>query len=335
MDSLTQIVLGAAVGEAVLGKKVGNKAMLYGAIAGTIPDLDTFASAFTDTITATEIHRGFTHSIVFSVLFAPVFGWLISKIERKSIATWKNWSWLMFWGFFTHPLLDAHTTWGTQLFWPLETRLAYKNIFVIDPLYTLPFLIFLILAMRQKRGTKKRRKLNNLGLIVSSIYLLLITPALKLYTFNKFTDALENQEINYRKIETKPSPLNAMLWTANVEVEDAYLIGNYSIFDTQPIQFVSYPKNHQLLGDWKDKRNINRLIAIAEGWYTISKKDGNLYFNDLRFGTLSPVADTNADFAFSYKLEEENGEIKATETKKRPSDAKKLLGQLGQRILGN
>lgn len=335
MDSLTQIVLGAAVGEAVLGKKVGNKAMLYGAIAGTIPDLDTFASAFTDTITATEIHRGFTHAIVFSVFFAPVFGWLISKIERKSMATWKNWSWLMFWGFFTHPLLDSHTTWGTQLFWPLETRLAYKNIFVIDPLYTLPFLVFLILAMRQKRDSRKRRKLNNLGLIVSSIYLLLITPALKFYTFNKFTNALEQQEVNYRKIETKPSPLNAILWTANVEVEDAYLIGNYSIFDTQPIQFVSYPKNHDLLQDWENKRNIHRLIAIAEGWYTISKKEGNLYFNDLRFGTLSPIADTNANFAFSYKLEEENGEIKATETKKRPSDAKKLLGQLWHRVLGN
>lgn len=73
MDSLTQIVLGAAVGEAVLGKKIGNKAMLYGAIAGTIPDLDVISSFFTDTVTALEIHRGFTHSILFSVIFAPIF----------------------------------------------------------------------------------------------------------------------------------------------------------------------------------------------------------------------------------------------------------------------
>ena len=57
MDSLTQIVLGAAVGEAVLGKKVGNKAMLYGAIAGTIPDLDVLARFYVDTVTATEWHR--------------------------------------------------------------------------------------------------------------------------------------------------------------------------------------------------------------------------------------------------------------------------------------
>lgn len=335
MDSLTQIVLGAAVGEAVLGKKVGNKAMLYGAIAGTIPDLDAFAGMFTGTITATEIHRGFTHSIVFSVLFAPLFGWLISKIEKKSKATWKNWSWLMFWGFFTHPLLDAHTTWGTQLFWPFELRLAYKNIFVIDPLYTVPFLILLILAMRQKRGTAKRRKLNNWGLVISSIYLLIVTPALKLYTFTKFTEALDNQGIAYRKISTKPAPLNAVLWSANVEVEDAYLIGNYSIFDSQPIHFVSYPKNHALLGEWRDRENINRLIDVAQGWYTISKKEDGLYFNDLRFGTLSPVAKPDADFAFSYRLVEEDGEIKAIENEKKPRDAKKLMKQLGRRVLGN
>ncbi|MGY5847876.1 metal-dependent hydrolase [Salegentibacter sp. HM20] len=335
MDSLTQIVLGAAVGEAVLGRKVGNKAMLYGAIAGTIPDLDTFAGAFTDTITAIEIHRGFTHSIVFSVLFAPVFGWLISKIERKSVATWKNWSWLMFWGLVTHPLLDAHTTWGTQLLWPLEVRLAYKNIFVIDPLYTLPFLVFLIMAMRQKRESRKRRKYNNLGLIISSIYLLIITPGLKLYTYNKFTNALAEQRIAYKKIETKPAPLNTILWTANVEVEDSYLIGDYSLFDSKPIQFVAYPKNHHLLGDWKDKRNVQRLIKISEGWYTISEKEGELYFNDLRFGTLDPIPRADSEFAFNYKLVEENGEIMAEETPKTRGDAKELLAQLGERVMGN
>ena len=146
MDSLTQIVLGAAVGEAVLGKKVGNKAMLFGAIAGTIPDLDVLTRFLSnDALTAIEWHRGFSHSIVFSMIFAPIFGWLVYKIVPKKEATWKEWSWLMFWGLFTHPILDSFTTWGTQLFWPFETRLAFQNIFVIDPLYTLPFLFFLIL----------------------------------------------------------------------------------------------------------------------------------------------------------------------------------------------
>lgn len=331
MDSLTQIVLGAAVGEAVLGKKAGNKAMLYGAIAGTMPDFDTFASHFTDTVTALEIHRGFTHSIVFSVVFAPVFGWLVSRWEKTAI--WKNWSWLFFWGFLTHPLLDAHTTWGTQLFWPLDLRLAYKNIFVIDPLYTLPFLVFVILAMRKKRTSPKRRKLNNLGLIVSSAYMLL-TLILKGITYQKFTKALQQQNIQYSEIETKPSPFNTILWTANVDTKDAYLIGHYSFFDTKPIQFTAYPKNHEWLEDLKDEENVQRLIKITKGWYTITKENEKLYLNDLRFGLLgfSPSA---KNFTFSFQLEKKNGEVIITEKEKDTRDAKKLLGELWERILGN
>ncbi|MDT0643843.1 metal-dependent hydrolase [Zunongwangia sp. F363] len=334
MDSFTQIVLGASVGEVVLGKKVGNKAMFYGAVAGTIPDLDTFAGYFTDTITAIEIHRGFTHSIVFSVLFAPAFGWLISKMEKKSGANWKDWTKLMFWGLITHPLLDAHTTWGTQLFWPLDLRLAYKNIFVIDPLYTLPFLIFLVLAMFQKKGTEKRRRLNYWGLRFSSFYLLVITLLLKGYTFGKFTDALEKQGYEYKEIETKPAPFNTILWTANVELQDKYLIGDYSVFDTQPISFREYPKNHHLLGDLKSDKNVRRLIDISQGWYTISKKDGSLYFNDLRFGKLDP-ASKNDDFVFSYELIPHKGSIRAREVEKGRGDAKKMMANLGERILGN
>ena len=331
MDSLTQIVLGAAVGEAVLGKKVGNKAMLYGAIAGTIPDFDTFASHFTDTVTALEIHRGFTHSIVFSVVFAPIFGWLVSRWEKK--ASWKNWSWLFFWGFLTHPLLDAHTTWGTQLFWPLDLRLAYKNIFVIDPLYTLPFLIFVILAMRQKRTSPQRRKLNNWGLIISSAYML-ITLILKGITYQKFEKALQQQNIPYLAIETKPSPFNTILWSANVATEDAYLIGHYSLFDSQPIQFTAYPKHHEWLGDFKKEEKIQRLIKITKGWYTITKENGNLYLNDLRFGLLgfSPAAN---NFTFSFQLEKKNGEVIITEKERNTQEAKKLVGELWDRIKGN
>lgn len=334
MDSLTQIVLGAAVGEAVLGKKVGNKAMLYGAIAGTIPDLDAFAGLFTDTITAIEIHRGFTHSIFFAVVVAPIFGWLISKIEKKSAVRWKNWSWLMFWGLFTHPLLDAHTTWGTQLFWPFDLRLAYKNIFVIDPLYTLPFLVFLILVMRQKKTSGKRRKYNNLGLIISSTYLLLITPALKLYTFSEFQKALKNENINYKRIETRPAAFNTILWTANVETNNQYLIANYSLFDSKPIQFQAYAKNHKLVEKWKDKKNLQRLIDIANNWYIISQKNDNLYFNDLRFGKMN-FEDSADAFVFSYKLEEINQSIIATEVEKDPEAAKQFLPDLWNRIWGN
>ena len=332
MDSLTQIVLGAAVGEAVLGRKVGNKAMLYGAIAGTIPDFDVFASYFTDTVSALSIHRGFTHSILFSVLFAPVFGWIVSRYETYK--NFKGWAWLFFWAFVTHPILDAHTTWGTQLFWPFDLRLAFKTIFVIDPLYTVPFLVFLILAMTHKRTAKKRRLYNNIGLIVSSSYLIL-TFFLKWVAFSKFEAALKDQNIDYLQIDTRPTPLNTILWSANIETENAYLLANYSFFDSKPISFETYPKNHELLGDLIQNEKVQRMIAISEGWYIISKEKNDLFFNDLRFGLLSLMPKSKS-FVFKYKIElDPSGHVQFIEAPKDSRDGKKLLSELWIRLKGN
>lgn len=85
MDSLTQIVLGAACGEVVAGKKIGNRAMLWGGIGGTIPDLDVFASFFTDEIAGTSFHRGFMHSFLFAVLAPWLLAWSAQWFYRENI----------------------------------------------------------------------------------------------------------------------------------------------------------------------------------------------------------------------------------------------------------
>ncbi|MUU77476.1 metal-dependent hydrolase [Winogradskyella endarachnes] len=332
MDSLTQIVLGAAVGEAVLGKKVGNKALLYGAIAGTIPDLDVLASHFTDTVSALAMHRGFTHSILFSILFAPIFGWMVSKYEKYK--GFKGWAWLFFWAFITHPILDAHTTWGTQLFWPLDMRLAFKTIFVIDPLYTLPFLICVILVLFQKRTSKKRRVYNTIGLAISSTYLAL-TFLFKSLAFTKFKDALKLQNITYQQLDTRPSALNTILWNANIDTKDHYLIADYSFFDTQAISFQTYAKNHHLLGNLIENEKVKRMIAISEGWYTINQIDDKLYYNDLRFGLIN-LKPNSQDFVFKYLIDvDATGNVNFVEQEKNQFDGKALLLSLWQRIKGN
>lgn len=334
MDSLTQIVLGAAVGEAVAGKKVGNKAMLYGAIAGTIPDLDIIATPFTDPLTAIEIHRGFTHSILFAILFAPVFGFLISKIERRSEATFKDWSWLVFWALLTHPLLDALTTWGTKIFWPLDYPVAVESIFVIDPLYTLPFMAFLIAAMFFRRDDKRRRILNYIGLIISTSYLVLAF-GIKCYATSQVTAALEDQQIRFNALKVKPAPLNTILWTANVMADDVVYLGDYSLFDSQPIRFYPVPKDHHLLGEKINDVNVQRLIKITENWFVVhSDENGRLFINDLRFGTLN-FDYQDPQFSFSYEIVEQNGVITIVENRKTPDDAGRILNYLLTRIRGN
>ncbi|MGM0634549.1 MAG: metal-dependent hydrolase [Bacteroidota bacterium] len=331
MDSLTQIVLGAAVGEAALGKKVGNKAALYGAIAGTIPDLDVLSSHFVDTVTAIEWHRSFTHSLLFAVIFGPTFGYLISLYEKK--ASWKQWSWLMFLGFFTHALLDAFTTWGTQLFWPFDIKIAFKSVFVIDPLYTIPFLFFLIWALLLPKKSPKRRKLNWLGIGCSSAYLILglIFKQIGVYQFEK---ALKENQITYSSLQVRPAPFTTLLWSANVETEHSFLVADYSFFDRQPIQFKAFKKNHHLLGDLKFEDKVERLIAISESWYTISKIDDMLIFNDLRFGLLSfDLAESR--FAFAYQIKPQSGGVQIEELPKKREDAKQLLKNWWGRVTGN
>jgi len=333
MDSLTQIVLGAAVGEAVLGRKIGNKAILWGAIAGTIPDLDVIAQFFTDTVSALEIHRGITHSLFFCILFSPVMAWLMGKIYKVKEATFKEWTLFYFLILVTHPLLDAHTTWGTTFFWPLDIRLAFKNIFVIDPIYTLPLLLCVIVVLFYKRTNPKRRKINNLGLIISSSYLLL-TIVFKLVSYNVFKKSLQEQQINYSNIIVKPTALNSVLWVANVDTANSYLIGYYSLMDTdKKIAFTSYPKNHELLGDLKDNSKVKRLIAVTESWFTISKVDDKLYLNDLRFGLLSMKPNEDR-FVFSFLLEHIDNELIISENKKEIEDGQEIIKDLWKRIKG-
>jgi inner membrane protein len=136
-------------------------------------------------------------------------------------------------------------------------------------------------------------------------------------------------------MDTRPATLNTILWNANVEVEGAYLLGNYSFFDTQPISFERYPKNHELLGALIKDQKVQRMIANSNNWYSITKKEGHLYFNDLRFGLLSTSPQAQ-DFVFQYKIMvDDSGVVTFNEVPKDTSDGKKLLSELWMRVKGN
>tara|TARA_B100001094_G_scaffold331141_1_gene398510 strand:- start:153 stop:1163 length:1011 start_codon:yes stop_codon:yes gene_type:complete len=336
LDSITQIVLGASVGEAVLGKKIGNKAIFWGAVAGTLPDLDVILRYFTDEISATQMHRGFSHSIVFAVLIAPLLGWIARKIHFKLVdVSFKDWTKLFFWTTVTHPLLDAHTTWGTQFFWPLKYRLAYQNIFVVDPLYTLPFLTFLIIVMTLKKENPKRSKFNTIGLSLSTSYLLL-TLIFKWISFQEFKEGLQNQAIEYVEMDTKPSPLNAILWSSLIETDKGYRTAYYSLFDKQEITYSKeFLKNHHLLEPYLDQKIVQQLIDISAGWYRIEERNGKLLFWDLRFGQMGMDVDT-ASFLWYYELSiDESGHISASKKQPKIKNMSGIFSSLFNRVKGN
>lgn len=332
MDSLTQIALGIATAEWVAGKKLGNKTFLYGAILGTIPDLDIVLGKFLSDVDGVAIHRGLSHSLLFFMFLAPVLGWAIATFEKNKINV-KSAILLSFWCLFTHVLLDLFTSWGTQILWPLDYRFALKTIFVIDPLYTLPLLISLFFVWRNKAFFVRKKYLIR-GLVVSSLYLLL-TCFLKLFAVHQFEKALLSESLEYQQLIVKPSAFNCILWNANVATSKGYYLADYSLFDSQPIGFSFYPKNMELEERLKVSNDFQKLQHISEGWYLVTEQNNRLFFNDLRFGLLHDATE-NLQFAFSYEmLLMSDGNYRAKEVPKTKRDGKVLLQKLVTRIKGN
>ena len=308
MDSLTQIVLGASVAEAALGKKIGNKAIFLGAIAGTIPDLDIVMRFFVDDLTASVMHRGFSHSLIFPFIVAPILGIIAKKIySNLEDVSQFDWNKMFFLALLTHPLLDAQTTWGTQLFWPFQWRVAIENIFIIDPIYTLPFLIFLLLTAFQDKLSRKRKLYNYLGLIISSTYLL-ATFAFKGIAHYKIAEALEKNNIEYKDINTRATYFNSILWSAQIELEDSYMFTYYSLFDkSMPVFTKKFLKNHHMLQPFIDEKKIQQLIILSNEHYLMTRENNELIFWNLKLGQKG--FDKNASpYIWSYVIENNNKE---------------------------
>ncbi|MGV6831051.1 MAG: metal-dependent hydrolase [bacterium] len=305
MDSLTQIVLGAACGEAVLGKKIGNRALLFGAIGGTIPDLDVIVGniLYSNQIDAMLFHRGFMHSILFSIIGAFLFGWITYKLynsgKRKGTTIPKDWVLLFYWSLFTHPLLDAFTPYGTQLFAPFSSfRVAINNISVADPFYTLPFLICLVVVMFFKRSDKQRIKWLRLGIGISSFYMLL-TLVNKVYVATVFESTLQKKGIVSDRFSIQPSLLNNFLWYGITETESNYQVGYYSLFDTKK-EFSDWqiiPKKQDISKD--QNAQIASLAWFSNDYYNIERVDEITYnYTDLRYPILQKDGKNEAVFFF-------------------------------------
>ncbi|MGP9498934.1 MULTISPECIES: metal-dependent hydrolase [unclassified Halomonas] len=226
MDSITQAALGAAIGGAVLGRRLGRKAILIGALLGTLPDLDV-ALDYGDAIANVTEHRGFSHSLFVLTGLATLLALLSNRFAPARDISFIHWWWFFTLTLITHPLLDALTTYGTQLFWPLETSpVAWPIVFIIDPLYTLPLLIGLIVGI----ASKQVQKYATAALAVSSVYLLLAAGA-KLNIEHRLATVLAEMGLEEAPLLVQPTPFNTVLWRATVVNEDRYYEGLISVFD--------------------------------------------------------------------------------------------------------
>lgn len=170
VDPVTHVALGASLAYLGFGARLGRTAAAAGALAGLAPDADVLISSATDPLLAIEHHRGFTHALV----FVPVGAALVAALWLGS-ASWRDWSrWVPLWAaaglsYLSHVLLDAATSYGTQLLWPFSSaRAGWDWIAIVDPAFTVPLLAGLGFALLRRRARPAA-----LGLALAGAYLLL------------------------------------------------------------------------------------------------------------------------------------------------------------------
>ena len=338
MDSLTHIVFGATLGEVVLGKKIGKKALLFGAIANTIPDLDVFL-VFGDPIREITIHRGFSHSIVFPFLIAPFLAWLAFRFMKDPVS-WKEWFLFFFVLILTHPLLDSLTAYGTQLFLPFsDFRVNFSNLFIVDVVFTLPMLLAAISLWIMKRNNGGRQNLARRALIISGLYVFLSLSA-KLYVNGVFSESLVKKGIQSTHQMTGNTPFNILLWYTVAEVDSGYFVGDYSLLDPdQNIPYLFLRRNEHLLEGYRNEYATDRMIWFSNHFYSVEKVKNETRFFTLKFGMTGfdlsrPLSES---VPFYYRMTRNPDGTVKVETERRIKDLKlgDTFSRLYKRVMGN
>ncbi|MDX1679527.1 MAG: metal-dependent hydrolase [Akkermansiaceae bacterium] len=343
MDSLTQATLGAAVGELVLGKRLGNRAMLWGGAAGTLPDLDIIFSPFFDQAGWLWWHRGPSHSILVMVMASLLLARPLSRLWKKEgIGPWlAGWFVFLVWG--THVLIDCFTTYGTLVFWPFDsTRVAFNNLFIIDPLFTLPLLVGLVWAafLRKPGQFRKRWRINASGLGVACLYVALSFGA-KAMVSRAFEADLAAKNITPLRRFESPTPFNILLWRSVVDEGDHFLVGYRSLLDgsEQAVRWTVYPKGRAAAEALGESRELDLLKHFSQGWWIARPHAKGLWLGDLRFGEIREwgerkgMVDHRLSFSWDLLPAEERDKLRGLPRAK--VDKGEMLRRLGKRAIGN
>ncbi|MBK8875692.1 MAG: metal-dependent hydrolase [Bacteroidetes bacterium] len=283
MDSLTHIVAGAVTGDLILGKKVGKKGMLFGAIAGSAPDVDAVLNFFVSDVDSLVMHRGITHSIFVALTIGPLLGWLLWKWFNKQDGTRSGWIALVTVNILFHLFFDI--------------------IFVADPLYTIPLLIASVVLLILKSDSTARARVAITGLILSSAYMTFAFYA-HAKAIGKCETALQSRNINATSIIATPTLMNTVLWNIVAADTGGYWNGYCSVLDAEneipELTFI--PQQVYLSDSIQSKEDLAKMIQFADGFYTLTNEEGKIRFNVLRFGQVSGWIDPASKCAFSFDM---------------------------------
>jgi len=304
MDSLTHIALGACLGEVLLDRKLGRKAMVWGAVAQSLPDIDFIANFWLRPPASLLAHRGITHSLLFMAASGFALALAAEKWHRPHNISFGKWLRFLLLVIGLHLLLDVFNNYGVGWFEPFSsTRLSINAIYVADPWFSLWPAIGCLALIFLKLDHPHRLRWAAFGMILPALYLGYALSNKKMIDDDTKRAAVA-AHIPYDRLLSTPTPLNNWLWFVMLEDGKGYQIAHRSVFDgAEPMHFTYFPRNDSLLSPLLEHEEIAQLKKFSQGWYTMEYWGDTLVFNDLRFGQMIGWRDPQAHFAFHYFLD--------------------------------
>ena len=309
MDSITHAVVGAALGEWLLGKRLGNRALAWGALFGVLPDVDAVPLPCCDTAAALWWHRGPTHSWLVMVGVAWALApWLAKRWQRAKVGKLPAGVFVLaVWA--SHILLDCFTVYGTAVGWPLSgRRVAFNHLFIIDPFFTMPLGVAVIwlALLRTKKQVPQRRRLLAWGLGMAAGYVLL-SVGMKFVVAAGFEADLVRRGVVFRRRMEAPTPFNILLWRSVVDRGDEFWVGYRSVFEwpSTPVRWTVYPQDAKALAGMENLRETRTLLWFTDGWWIARPHSKGAWLGDLRFdeartwGDKKTMVDSRLAFAWN------------------------------------
>lgn len=312
MDSVTQFALGAVVGTAVLGRRMGvRRAAIAGGLLGTLPDLDVYLPSG-GPVESFVGHRGWSHSLIVHAMATPLIGeGLVRGFSALRDARGQTWL-AVFLCLATHALIDAATVYGTRLFWPIWPEpLGLGSIFIIDPLYTVPLLVMTLWAFCRREWTPRFAKALTFSLVLSTVYLGWTVFGQRIAEARglKF---LAERGITPERVLAGPTPLNSLFWRViAVDGPDYYHVYIPLAGDASSVTGYRHARWELGLVCWAERATASAGLAgvlarFSDGFYQVTSRGEAVLVSDLRMG-LYP------EYVFQFAVAaHEGGEIADT-----------------------
>lgn len=288
MDPLTQGTLGASLPQSLSPGQAAGSAGLLGFFAGMAADLDVFIRSSTDPLLFLEYHRQFTHALVFIPIGGALCALVLHQLlgRRRGLAFYQSWLFCTL-GYATHALLDACTTYGTMLLWPFsEQRFAWNTISIIDPLFTLPLLLGVVMA-----GLKRRPLYARIALCWGLAYMGLgLVQRNQAEAMGYAIAAQRGHDVLW--LEAKPSFGNILLWKTVYQTEDRFYVdavrASFSprVFEGDSVEKLDIARDLPWLDEiTQQARDIERFRWFSNGYIALDPVHKNRII-DIRYSLL-------------------------------------------------